>query len=93
MTKHMFEVIVRDGWNSDHEGNIFQKIKTCSHSLAIWGREITGNFSGRIKKCKEETKKLKGGRDGDSKDRYSEARKELTKILNQREIFWRQRSK
>lgn len=38
-------------------------------------------------------KKFKSGGDDDSKERYSEARKELTKILNQKEIFWWQRSK
>lgn len=53
MIEPMCEVIVRDGWNSDNEASIFQKIKTCSHSLAIWGREITGNFSGIIQKCKK----------------------------------------
>lgn len=33
------------------------------------------------------------GRDEFSKAQYREAKEELTKILNQREIFWRQRSK
>ncbi|KAL8104292.1 hypothetical protein AgCh_028495 [Apium graveolens] len=69
MIEPMCEVIVRDGWSSDNEANILQKIRTCSHSLAIWGREITGNFGNRIKSCKVEMKQFRGGRDEDSKHR------------------------
>ncbi|XP_074359807.1 uncharacterized protein LOC141699903 [Apium graveolens] len=61
MIKPMCEVIVRDGWSSDNEASILQKIRTCSHSLAIWGQEITGNFGNRIKSCKAEMKQFRGG--------------------------------
>lgn len=38
-------------------------------------------------------KQFRGGRDDNSKKIFKEAKTELTKILNQRETFWRQRSK
>lgn len=93
MVEPMCEVLVRDGWSSDSEASVTQKIKTCSNSLAIWGKEITGSFGKRIKSCKAEMKQVRGGRDEDSKLRYRKAKNEFIKILNQREIFWRQRSK
>lgn len=59
----------------------------------MWGREITVNFGGRIKKCKELLKQFRGGRVAYSINQYMEAKKQLGLIYNQREIFWRQRSK
>ncbi|XP_074336024.1 uncharacterized protein LOC141673190 [Apium graveolens] len=87
MTEPMCKVIVRDGWTSAEDSNILQKIKMCSQNLAIWGKEITGNFSGKIKACKAEMKQFRGRRDDMSMKRYREAKMELTKILHQREIF------
>ncbi|XP_074356478.1 uncharacterized protein LOC141696197 [Apium graveolens] len=93
MMEPMCEIIVNDGWLRDIEASVLQKIKTCSGSLTTWGREITGNFGGRIKQCKADMKLYRGGRDENSTEKYRMARTELTKILHQREIFWRQRAK
>ncbi|XP_074337163.1 uncharacterized protein LOC141674333 [Apium graveolens] len=93
MMEPMCEILVQDGWYSDSGASIFQKLKCCSKKLAIWGREVTGNFSGRIKSCKVAMQQYRGGRDVDSKEKYREARNKLTKILSQTEVFWRQRSK
>ncbi|XP_074342489.1 uncharacterized protein LOC141680061 [Apium graveolens] len=93
MMEPMCEILVQDGWYSDSGESIFQKLKCCSKKLAIWGQEVTGNFSGRIKSCKVAMQQYRGGRDVDLKEKYREARNELTKILSQREVFWRQRSK
>lgn len=56
----MCEVIVQDVWQRDIEANILQKIKVCSQKLGVWGKEITGNFSGRIKNCKAVMKQYRG---------------------------------
>lgn len=89
----MCEVLIQDAWNSNSEALVIQKNKSCSQCLARWGKEITGNFNTRIKRYKMEMKQFRGGKDARSKERYREARNELSKVLNQREIFWRQRSK
>lgn len=65
----------------------------CGEQLMAWGKDITGNFGNRIKNCKKEMRHLRNKRDNSSQERYNAARKELILILNQREIFWRQRSK
>lgn len=61
--------------------------------LAGWGREVTGNFSTRIKNYKMELKYLRSKRDSQSRIKFKESKKQLHMILNLREIFWRQRSK
>lgn len=65
----------------------------CSEKLVVWGREVTKNFSGRIKRSKEILKRVRGGRDDQYTMQYKEAKKQLASIFNQREIFWRQQSK
>lgn len=79
--------------SSNQEATIQEKIKSCSEKLAVWGKEITGNFSGRIKACKEELVRYKAGRDDLSVQRYESAKRQLEVIYDQREIFWRQWSK
>lgn len=69
----MCEMIVRDGWEGSHGSSIQEKIKVCSVSLAQRGKEITGNFGGRIKECKDELKKYRGGRDVASVKKYETA--------------------
>lgn len=54
---------------------------------------MTSNFGSRIKTCKLELKMLRGRRDIQGQELYKEAKIKLNLILNQREIFWRQRSK
>ncbi|XP_074336431.1 uncharacterized protein LOC141673577 [Apium graveolens] len=92
-TEPMCEQLVRESWLHSQDNNIQEKIKMCSDNLAVWGKEITGNFSGRIKECKAELRRYKKGCDAVSKERYKIAKEKLDSIFNQREIFWRQRSK
>lgn len=59
----------------------------------VWGKELTGNFGRRIKTYKLELKHPRHRRDLQSQKEYNEVQKKLSLIYNQREIFWRQRSK
>ena len=56
-------------------------------------KEITRRFSDRIKNCKMEIRRLKKCRDANSVQKYREAKENMAKILELKEIFWRQRSK
>ncbi|XP_074343032.1 uncharacterized protein LOC141680816 [Apium graveolens] len=84
---------VKDGWNENNMASVQQKVKAYSDRLSVWGKEITGNFRRRIKECKESLKQLRGNSDRGSVERYDAVKKQLASILNQREIFWHQRSK
>uniref|UniRef100_A0A803P4M6 Zinc knuckle CX2CX4HX4C domain-containing protein n=1 Tax=Cannabis sativa TaxID=3483 RepID=A0A803P4M6_CANSA len=84
--------IVKSCWNDDNNNDIFAKINSCAIALAAWGKEITGNFNKRIKKCRAELKLLKNKRDELSVSKYSDVKKNLFTILDQKEAFWKQRS-
>lgn len=75
------------------EIDIQSKVALCGEKLQVWGKEITGNFAVRIKECKAKLKQLRGMDDDISVVRNNEAKKKLSLTLEQREIFWRQRSK
>ncbi|XP_060965763.1 uncharacterized protein LOC133034618 [Cannabis sativa] len=85
--------IVEDCWQRVGVGGILNKLNVCADALSQWGKEITGNFKRRIRECNAEMKLLKKKRDDISMARYSEVRKQLFAIIDQREIFWKQRAK
>lgn len=89
----MCRQIVKDNWESQALDPLHLKIKCCSTALAEWGRDITGNFKGRIADCNKILKRLKGWRDDASVLRYKSTQAKLFEILAQKEIFWKQRSK
>lgn len=89
----MCRQLVWDSWEEGEGEGIQHKVKLCSEKLDQWGREVTGKFSCRIKSCKLELRKLRRKKDVDSIEKYKETKKKLFLILEQKEIFWRQRSK
>uniref|UniRef100_A0A803NVH1 DUF4283 domain-containing protein n=1 Tax=Cannabis sativa TaxID=3483 RepID=A0A803NVH1_CANSA len=85
--------IVKDIWDLYSNCSVIDKIQYCGEKLIEWGQDFTGNFKDRIKKCKEEMKAWKTGRDLVSIQNYKTAEVKLQEVLLQKEIFWRQRSK
>lgn len=85
--------LVRDNWNTRNSNSIQEKLVRCQGVLDEWGRNITGNFQGRINSCKLMLKKLKNRRDASSVSRYLEGKRKLSEIYHQKEVYWRQRSK
>ncbi|KAL8119408.1 hypothetical protein AgCh_016796 [Apium graveolens] len=85
--------IIKDCWEEEGNRNVNQKVRRCADSLEVWGREITGCFGKRIKECKIKLKDLRQKRDPQSITEYESTKKKLHLILDQKEIFWRQRSK
>lgn len=66
LTKPLCYQIVKDKWEYDRAANITHKVQQCVEKLAVWGREITGCFSKKIKECKLEMKQLRSRRDEQS---------------------------
>ncbi|XP_074353527.1 uncharacterized protein LOC141703748 [Apium graveolens] len=85
--------LVKDNWEGDSGLSIQQKVQLCGDKLALWGKEVTSNFSGRIRTLKEDLRRYRGKRDTEGLKRYNEASKKMALILNQWEVFWRQRAK
>ncbi|XP_074351885.1 uncharacterized protein LOC141691038 [Apium graveolens] len=93
LTEPICKQLVTESWELGVNADIQAKIKHVSDNLFQWGQEITGKFSSRIKSCKVEMRKLRKYRDTESLCKYDELKNMLHLILDQREIFWRQRSK
>lgn len=93
LTEPMCRQSVLESWDSSVESDIQHKVKVCGENLEQWGKEITGRFNDRIKNCKMEIRRLRKFRDASSVQKYMEAKENMAKILGQKEIFWRQRSK
>lgn len=49
----MCKQIVKECWEGCGDTGIQKKINAYAEKLAIWGKEITGNFSKRIQRCKK----------------------------------------
>lgn len=54
--------LVEDVW-SNNSNSFYDKLILCSEVLSAWGKEITGNFKGRINRSKKILKALKGRSD------------------------------
>lgn len=93
LTKPMCSQLVRESWETMATDDIQSKIKNCGENLQQWGKDITGKFSTRIKNCIMEIMNLRNRIDANSAQRYKDLKSMLIRILEQREIFRRQRSK
>ncbi|XP_060960190.1 uncharacterized protein LOC115703873 [Cannabis sativa] len=89
----LFFEIVKSCWGNDASSGIMAKVKNCGEVLGRWGKDYSGNFPKRIKECKLEVQRWKRGRDALSLENFNNASAKLNKVLLQREIFWKQRSK
>ncbi|XP_074368854.1 uncharacterized protein LOC141708914 [Apium graveolens] len=93
LTEPMCSQIIKDCWEEEEDNTILQKLSKCAESLNVWGKEIIGSFSSRIKDCKAKLKLLRGKRDAWYVAEFENTRQQLFLVLDQKEIFWRQRSK
>ncbi|KAL8103333.1 hypothetical protein AgCh_027776 [Apium graveolens] len=84
--------LVSEYWQELDEIDIQSKVKACGAVLEVWGKGVTGNFNKVIKECKRKWKELRNRKDDQSLQEFVEIKKKLHLTLDQREIFWRQRS-
>lgn len=83
--------IVEESWRKPCNEDLRVKISNCLTNVSAWGQEFTGNFRERIARCKKVIKLTKGSRDVEAIERHQAAKKNLTEILIQKEVFWKQR--
>ncbi|KAM6593181.1 hypothetical protein CsatA_000884 [Cannabis sativa] len=85
--------VINDCWVESALSGIQEKIQLCGTKLTAWNSDYLGKFHSRLKHWKSEARKFKAGRDDMSLSRFKDAENNLFEVLNQKEIFWRQRSK
>ncbi|XP_074344435.1 uncharacterized protein LOC141683595 [Apium graveolens] len=89
----MCQKIVEDVWENHKDKSLPEKLKRCSKTLSVWGKEITGSFRTKIAHSNRIIKRTKGRRDEFSINQFREENKKMTETLTQQEVFWKQRSK
>lgn len=87
------KIIVEDSWHKNHNEVLQTKLSRCLEEVYKWGQEFTGSFKKRIEKCKQVIRSTRDRRDREAIQKNQSANKELTEILTQEEVFWKQRSK
>ncbi|KAK1368648.1 hypothetical protein POM88_034740 [Heracleum sosnowskyi] len=76
--------LFEDVW-SDNSSTFYDKLSRCTEVLSAWGKEITGNFKGRINRSKKILQALKGRRDSKSTRTIQEEKKKLSETPRRHE--------
>ncbi|XP_060962315.1 uncharacterized protein LOC133032402 [Cannabis sativa] len=74
--------LIKDSWESMPNASIDKKIQMCTERLAEWGKDITGSFKLRIKRCKQELSELRNKRYPFSVQRFGEVKLKLSQIMD-----------
>ena len=80
-------------WQSSSDKDLIERLSLCSVSMAKWGREFWKRFRKRIKCCSEKLVRLRGKTDDIAVGEFFRARAELDRLLDQEEVYWKQRAK
>lgn len=85
--------MVQDSWDQTEGITIVDKVEFCTLKLEGWGGGRMQEARKNIQKCRSLVKQFRTRRDSDGVKQYDEARWEFLKLLEQKEIYWKQRSK
>ncbi|XP_019191707.1 PREDICTED: uncharacterized protein LOC109186235 [Ipomoea nil] len=88
-----FAKVVGEAWHQSTGMNFQQRIALCGRRLWRWGGEHYQRFGSRIKDLRSSVERLKEDRSPQASDELLLARGELELLMQQEEVFWRQRSK
>lgn len=84
--------VISSNWTGSDTYSMIEKMSRCSQALLRWGVNFTGQFRRRLKFHKEKMVGLMRGR-REASSEFFKARDEYYDILNQQEIYWKQRAK
>ena len=85
--------VIRNSWVSSVGSPIQRKISVCGSALLEWGGHLARDFRNRMSDCKRRMVLLRGSRDQEGMDEFTETRNRYNAILHSHEVFWKQRSK
>lgn len=80
-------------WQSFNSSSLLDKLAICSDQLSIWGLDFRKKHQVEIDLCKSKLRSFRGFRDARSREKFLEAKNRLFELMNQRELFWKQRAK
>ncbi|KAH9754586.1 reverse transcriptase domain-containing protein [Citrus sinensis] len=87
------EDVIQRSWSSSAGFPIQHKLAICGGDLSIWGGKLCRDFRKRIVECKHQMALLRGRRDQEGLEAFTEARKQYNELLHSHEVYWKQRAK
>ncbi|XXG49420.1 hypothetical protein AAC387_Pa02g3610 [Persea americana] len=85
--------VIRNSWVSSVGSPIQRKISVCGSALLEWGGHLARDFRNCMSDCKRRMVLLRGSRDQEGIDEFTEAKNRYNALLHSHEVFWKQRSK
>lgn len=85
--------IVKNGWEKTEGMSIVEKIRYCGVKLQDRGGGESNEYKIKIQNCRREIRKLRSRRDIGGIQHYNAVRLEYLRLLDNQEIYWKQRSK
>lgn len=88
-----FGRLVRNKWQAAGPDSVINKLFQCSSSMEGWGKDFRRRFARDISASKNKLRQLADAMDPESVALYFETRSRLNQLLEQEEIYWKQRAK
>ncbi|XP_074354363.1 uncharacterized protein LOC141693242 [Apium graveolens] len=85
--------VVQESWNQTEGKSIVDKVEYCCLKLEEWGGGRMQEVRKQIQECRRIMRQFRSRRDSSGVRKYDEARWEFLKLLEQQEVYWKQRSK
>lgn len=85
--------IVQTCWNEEGTTDLMEKMLRCCAKLEEWGGGLIRDLKIKLARYKSDMKRLRNRRDAAGLGQYAEARWRYLRLLEKKEIFWRQRAK
>lgn len=85
--------IVSSCWNEEGATDLLEKMVRCFVKLEEWGGGLIRDMRAKLVKYINDMRRLKSRTDGAGVRQYGEVRWLYLRLLEKKEIFWRQRAK
>ena len=85
--------IVNDCWNDIRSLDLIPRLNSSITSLARWGQQFDHKFKSIIDQFKVYISRLRGDSNLATVHQYNWTRNQLSNLLTQEEVYWKQRAK
>ncbi|VFQ84297.1 unnamed protein product [Cuscuta campestris] len=88
-----FKEVLISAWGESSEKPFSERLDFCGRRFLQWGGDKFQKFGKRTKELRDLIQKVRGRRDEEGRRLLSKADAELSTLLDQEDVYWRQRAK
>ncbi|VFQ84628.1 unnamed protein product [Cuscuta campestris] len=88
-----YKDVIKEAWNSSSTLSLQDRLGYCGKKLMAWGGDKMHKFGKQIKHLKAKVERFRGCRSATGLREFNRLDGELSKLLEQEDIYWRQRAK